>query len=123
MNAPVDFKAIEGMFRRHYKQIEVEFEPEHAVAWTYMKPSGAPCFNLGMLEELRAHDSAIESCGGRVLYKDDLHQTHYYVGGSRYPAGVACCTRETCIRFTTTSADPGSKAYSAWAETSRIWCS
>ena len=83
MNAPVDFKAIEGMFRRHYKQIEVEFEPEHAVAWTYMKPSGAPCFNLGMLEELRAHDSAIESCGGRVLYKDDLHQIHYYVGGSR----------------------------------------
>jgi len=83
MNAPVDFKAIEGMFRRHYKQIEVRFEPEHAVAWTYMKPSGAPCFNLGMLEELRAHDSAIESCGGRVLYKDDLHQIHYYVGGSR----------------------------------------
>ncbi len=83
MNAPVDFKAIEGMFRRHYKQIEVRFDPEHAVAWTYMKPSGAPCFNLGMLEELRAHDSAIESCGGRVLYKDDLHQIHYYVGGSR----------------------------------------
>ena len=83
MNAPVDFKAIEGMFRRHYKQIEVRFDPEHAVAWTYMKPSGAPCFNLAMLEELRAHDSAIESCGGRVLYKDDLHQIHYYVGGSR----------------------------------------
>ena len=83
MNAPVDFKAIEGMFRRHYKQIEVRFDPEHAVAWTYMKPSGAPCFNLGMLEELRAHDSAIESCGGRVLYKDHLHQIHYYVGGSR----------------------------------------
>src|SRR5712664_1579519 len=83
MNAPVDFKAIEGMFRRHYKQIEVRFDPEHAVAWTYMKPSGAPCFNLDMLEELRAHDSAIESCGGRVLYKDDLHQIHYYVGGSR----------------------------------------
>ena len=83
MNAPVDFKAIEGMFRRHYKQIEVRFDPEHAVAWTYMKPSGAPCFNHDMLEELRAHDSAIESCGGRVLYKDDLHQIHYYVGGSR----------------------------------------
>ena len=53
MNAPVDFKAIEGMFRRHYKQIEVRFDPEHAIAWTYMKPTGAPCFNLGMLEELR----------------------------------------------------------------------
>src|SRR5207247_4962312 len=83
MNAPVDFNVIEGMFKRNYKQIEVRFDPEHAVAWTYMKPSGAPCFNLGMLEELRAHDSAIESCGGRVLYKGDLQQIHYYVGGSR----------------------------------------
>ena len=83
MNAPVDFNVIEGMFRRQYKQIEVRFDPEHATAWTYMKPSGAPCFNLGMLEELGAHDSAIESCGGRVLYKGDLHQIHYYVGASK----------------------------------------
>ena len=83
MNAPVDFNVIEGMFRRQYRQIEVRFDPEHATTWTYLKPSGAPCFNLGMLEELRAHDSAIESCGGRVLYKGDLHQIHYYVGASR----------------------------------------
>ena len=54
MNAPVDFKAMEGMFEREYKQIEVGFDPEEAVAWTYMKPSGAPCFSFGMLEELRA---------------------------------------------------------------------
>ena len=83
MNAPVDFKAIEGMFQRQYSQIEVRFDPEEAVAWTYMKPTGAPCFNFGMLEELRAHDSTIESNGGRVMYKGELHQIHYYVGGSR----------------------------------------
>ncbi len=83
MNAPVDFKAIEGMFQREYKQIEVRFDPEQAVAWTYMKPTGAPCFNFGMLEELRAHDSSIESNGGRLLYEGELHQIHYYVGGSR----------------------------------------
>jgi DSF synthase len=83
MNAPVDFNVIEGMFRRQYRQIEVRFDPEHATAWTYLKPSGAPCFNLDLLEELRAHDNAIESCGGRVLYKGDLHQIHYYVGASR----------------------------------------
>src|SRR5260221_11149602 len=83
MNAPVDFNVIEGMFRRQYRQIEVRFDPEHATTWTYMKPTGAPCFNLGMLEELRAHDNAIESCGGRVLHKGQLHQIHYYVAGSR----------------------------------------
>src|SRR5258708_27851970 len=83
MNAPVDFKAIEGMFQREYKQIEVRCDPEPGVAWAYMKPTGAPCFNFGMLEELRAHDSSIESNGGRLLYEGDLHQIHYYVGGSR----------------------------------------
>jgi DSF synthase len=83
MNAPVDFKAMGAMFQQRYNQIEVRFDPEYAVAWTFMKPSGAPCFNLGMLEELRAHDSAIESCNGRVLYKGELHQIHYYVGGSK----------------------------------------
>jgi DSF synthase len=83
MNAPVDFGAIEGIFHKQYRQIEVGFDPELGAAWTYMKPSGAPCFNLGMLEELRAHDSAIEACGGRVYHHGELRQIHYYVGASR----------------------------------------
>jgi len=83
MNAPVDFKAIEGMFKREYKQIEVRFDPEHAVAWTFLKPSGVPCFNLGMLNELRAHDAAIEASGGRLLHKGELRQIRYYVAASK----------------------------------------
>jgi DSF synthase len=83
MNAPVDFGAIEGMFQRQFRQIEVRFDPELAATWTYMKPLGAPCFNLAMLEELRAHDSTIESSGGRVLHQGELRQINYYVGASR----------------------------------------
>ena len=83
MNAPVEIEAMESMFQRKYQQIELRFDPEHAVAWTYMNPLGAPCFNLDMLEELRAHDGAIESCGGRLLYKGELHQIRYYVGASK----------------------------------------
>jgi DSF synthase len=83
MNAPVELKMIEGMFQRQYDQIEVRFDPEHAVAWTYLNPSGVPCFNLGMLNELRAHDAAIEASGGRLLYKGDLRQIRYYVGASK----------------------------------------
>jgi len=83
MNAPVDFKAIEGMFQRQYKQIEVRFDAERSVAWTYMKPSGAPCFSFGMLEELRAHEGTIEANGGRLLHEGDLHQIHYIVIGSK----------------------------------------
>jgi len=83
MNAPVDFKAIEGMFQREYRQIEVRFDPEQAVAWTFLKPLGIPCFNPGILEELRAHDGAIEASGGRLLYKGDLRQIRYYVAASK----------------------------------------
>ncbi len=83
MNAPVDFKAMEGMFEREYKQIEVRFDPEEAVAWTYMKPSGAPCFSFGMLEELRAHEGTIEANGGRLLYEGELRQIHYIIIASK----------------------------------------
>ena len=83
MNAPVDFKAIEGMFQRKYEQIEVRFDPEQAIAWTYMSPSGVPCFNPGLLEELRMHDAAIAASGGRLFYKGDLRQIHYYVVASK----------------------------------------
>jgi len=83
MNASVDIAAIAGLFNRKYRQIEVRFDPENAVAWTYLNPSGVPCFNLGLLEELRAHDSTIEANGGRILYKGELRQIRYYVGASR----------------------------------------
>jgi len=36
-----------------------------------------------MLNELRAHDAAIEASGGRLLYKGDLRQIRYYVGASK----------------------------------------
>jgi len=83
MNAPVDLNAIEGMFKRNYEQIEVKFEPEYAVAWTTLNPAGAPCFNLDILEELRAHDEAIESSGGRLLHEGNLRQIRYYVVASK----------------------------------------
>ena len=83
MNAPVDIKAIEGMFKRKYDQIEVKFDPEYAVAWTYLNPTGVPCFNLGILDELRAHDETVEASGGRVLHDGDLRQIRYYVVASK----------------------------------------
>jgi len=83
MNAPVDFEVIEGMFQRRYDQIEVRFDPKHAIAWTYMKPSGTPCFNLGLLNDLRAHDHALEMNGGYVLFEGKLHQANYHVLASR----------------------------------------
>ena len=83
MNAPVDIQALEGMFKRKYDQIEVKFEPEYAVSWTYLNPSGVPCFNLDILDELRVHDEAVEASGGRVLHEGTLRQIRYYVVASK----------------------------------------
>ncbi len=85
MNAPVDFKAIEGMFQRNYEQLEVRFDPKLAIAWTYMNPSGAPCFNTGLLTDLRAHDHALEMSGGYVPFEGRLCQAHYHVLASKTP--------------------------------------
>jgi DSF synthase len=83
MNARVDFPLCPSPFETKYRQIETRFDPQHAIAWTYMNPEGAPCFNPDMLAEIRAHDGAIEASGGRVLHENRLHQIRYYVGASR----------------------------------------
>jgi DSF synthase len=83
MNARVDFRLSPSPFETKYSQIETRFDPEYAIAWTYMNPADAPCFNPEMLEELRSHDCAIESSSGRVLHRNELHQIRYYVGASR----------------------------------------
>ena len=78
MNAPVDFKVIEGMLHRNYKQIEVDFDPEYATAWTFLTPSGVPCFNPGLLEELRAHERGPIGLPGAItvgLGRDVLRET------------------------------------------------
>jgi len=83
MNAPVDIKAMEGMFQSRYKQIEVQFDPDDAIAWTFMNPKGVPCFSLDLLKELRAHDAALEASGGRLLHNGELRQIRYYVAASK----------------------------------------
>lgn len=82
MNARVEF-SLASLFSKKYQQVEVEFDPDQSVAWTYMKPVGTPCFNIGLLRELRAHDEAVQGCGGIVLDGAELRQIHYYVVASR----------------------------------------
>jgi DSF synthase len=82
MNARVEF-SLASLFSKEYQQVEIEFDPDHSVAWTYMKPSGTPCFNVALLKELRAHDEAVEACRGMLLDGGELRQIHYYVVASK----------------------------------------
>lgn len=67
-------------------QFDTQFEPATATIWGYMNPAGAPCFNPGLLSDIRDHDTALESNGGRVLVDGEWLQARYYVGASRVPS-------------------------------------
>ncbi|HLS86310.1 MAG TPA: crotonase/enoyl-CoA hydratase family protein [Burkholderiales bacterium] len=66
-------------------QLETQFEPSSGTIWGYMNPKGAPCFNPGLLHDIRQHDAALEANGGRVCIGGEWMQARYYVGASRAP--------------------------------------
>jgi DSF synthase len=64
-------------------QFEVEFDPEYGVLWGMFNPKGMPCFSLGLLNDIRAHDEQLELNQGRVLFEGETRAAHYYVAGSK----------------------------------------
>jgi len=66
-------------------QFQTEFEPASGTLWGWMNPKGNPCFNLGLLRDIRAHDEALEKNGGLVEVEGGQHPVRYYVGASRTP--------------------------------------
>jgi DSF synthase len=66
-------------------QFDTEFDPSTCTLWGYMNPSGAPCFNLGLLKDIREHDALLERNAGRVDVEGARYETRYYVGASRKP--------------------------------------
>jgi DSF synthase len=68
-----------------HRQIETEFEPANGTLWGYMKPRGTPCFSLGLLKDIRAHDAALEAAGGALRMNGVDHAVRYCVVGSRVP--------------------------------------
>jgi DSF synthase len=66
-------------------QYLTEFDPATRTVWGYFKPKGTPCFSLGLLKDIRAHDEALAANGGKVEVGGELQQANYYVCGSRTP--------------------------------------
>ena len=64
---------------------QTEFEPASGTIWGYMNPKNMPCFTLGLLKDIRAHDGQLQENRGRVLIDDTSHAVRYYVGASRIP--------------------------------------
>lgn len=68
-----------------YRQLDVEFDPETRSVWTYMKPSGTACFNLGLLADFRNNDKTFKKNSGRIAFNGSLLPVDYFVIGSKTP--------------------------------------
>jgi len=68
-----------------YADVQFEFEPATGTIWGYMNQRGNPCFNLGLLKDLRAFGGELTANGGHVDFAGAMHKAHYYVAGSRVP--------------------------------------
>jgi DSF synthase len=66
-------------------QYFTEFEPATGTVWGYFNPKGTPCFSLGLLKDIRNHDSALAVNGGYVDVGGVPSKARYYVCGSRAP--------------------------------------
>ncbi len=60
-----------------------EYDESTGTAWGWMSPRGTPCFTLGLLKDIRAHDAALERSGGCVEIDGTWKPVRYYVGASR----------------------------------------
>lgn len=65
------------------RQLDLEYDIEGQALWAYMKPSGVPCFNPGMLAEIRASDRAIEATRGQLIYAGKALPIAFHIAASR----------------------------------------
>jgi DSF synthase len=70
---------------RAYTEVEFEYEPATETVWGYMNQRGNPCFNMGLLKDIRAFGSELTANSGHVEFEGAMHKVHYYVAGSRVP--------------------------------------
>jgi DSF synthase len=73
-------------YGRRKSQFESSFEAETGTLWGWFDPNGTPCFNLGLLNDIRGHDGALAVAKGRIAHNGEMRDVHYYVLGSRTPA-------------------------------------
>jgi len=72
-------------YGRTDSQFQTEFEPATGTIWGYFNPRGTACFSLGLLKDIRAHDSAIAVNGGQIEVEGMMCRPSNYVLASRTP--------------------------------------
>jgi DSF synthase len=70
---------------RNYADVQYEYEPGSGTVWGWMNQRGNPCFNLGLLKDIRSFGSDLTANSGHVEFEGAMQKVHYYVAGSRVP--------------------------------------
>jgi DSF synthase len=89
MNAMTELKNLRfpfsttDMAELKLRQLDIEYDPETRSIWTYMKPSGTACFNLGLLQDFRTNDKAIASSQSTALHDKEFCGIDYAITASR----------------------------------------
>lgn len=86
MNALTDIKYLQPhrhLIGKPYKQLIVEYDRETRAVWTHLNPTGTPCFNLGLLNELIDNHKSFVANGGKALCEGSLEPVDFFVGASK----------------------------------------
>jgi DSF synthase len=67
------------------RETHYEFEPANGTLWGYMRQRGNPCFNLGLLKEIRSVGSELTANSGHIEFEGAMHKVNTYVAASRNP--------------------------------------
>lgn len=68
-----------------YSEVVYEFEPATGAIWGYMRQRGTPCFNLGLLKDIRDFGNTLAANAGHVECGGVRYKAAYYIAGSRVP--------------------------------------
>ena len=74
---------------KQFRETQYEFEPATGTLWGYMNQRGNPCFNLGLLKEIRSVGNELATHGGHIEFEGAMHKVHTYVAASRIQIGRA----------------------------------
>jgi DSF synthase len=70
---------------KDFAETQYEFEPATGTLWGYMHQRGNPCFNLGLLKEIRNVGNELTANSGHIDFEGAMHKVHTYVAASRVP--------------------------------------
>ena len=75
---------LEGLCR----ESQYEFEPATGTLWGYMNQRGNPCFNLGLLKDIRTVGNELTANSGHIEFEGAMHKVNYLRGRLARAAGV-----------------------------------